>query len=366
MKQFGLNTAAFLLALLGVGFASFDVAQAAETRKTEASSAKHKVKAKAVAPKARSERVAKKSAVPAVRKSVSLSSAKKKIVAVPGGSSVPQWHEARRLDVQSAAALVLDQSAGDALFQKNASQVVPIASITKLMTAMVVLDGSPSLSAPITIADDDVDTLRGSRSRLRVGAVMSRENALLLALMSSENRAAHALARHYPGGMPAFLSAMNIKAQALGMRDTHFEDPTGLTSNNVSTAHDLAKMVIAAHHYPLIREFSTTSEARVDVGGRELDYRNTNPLVKSAAWDVGLSKTGYINEAGKCLVMQARLADKPVVIVLLDSVGKQTRVGDANRIKRWLEGPHAHAQASGKVKTAARQATLAQASTPRS
>jgi D-alanyl-D-alanine endopeptidase (penicillin-binding protein 7) len=146
--------------------------------------------------------------------------------------------------------------------------------------------------------------------------------------------------------MPAFLSAMNIKAQSLGMRDTHFEDPTGLTSSNVSTANDLAKMVVAAHRYPLIREFTTTSEATVDIGGRPMAYHNTNPLVKSAAWDVGLSKTGYINEAGKCLVMQARVADKPVVIVLLDSVGKQTRVGDANRIKRWMESTQARAQAS--------------------
>jgi D-alanyl-D-alanine endopeptidase (penicillin-binding protein 7) len=155
--------------------------------------------------------------------------------------------------------------------------------------------------------------------------------------MSSENRAAHALARHYPGGMEAFVSAMNIKAQSLGMRDTHFEDPTGLTSNNVSTAHDLAKMVLAAHHYPLIREFTTTSDASVEVKGRTLDYRNTNQLVKSSTWDIGLSKTGYIHEAGKCLVMQARLADKPVIIVLLDSAGKLTRIGDANRIKRWIE-----------------------------
>jgi D-alanyl-D-alanine endopeptidase (penicillin-binding protein 7) len=159
--------------------------------------------------------------------------------------------------------------------------------------------------------------------------------------MSSENRAANALARHYPGGMPAFLAAMNVKAQSLGMRDTRFEDPTGLSSNNVSTAHDLAKMVAAAYRYPLIREFSTTSESTVDVGGRELAFRNTNPLVKNSAWDVGLSKTGYIHEAGKCLVMQARVAEKPVVIVLLDSAGKLTRVGDANRIKRWMENTHA-------------------------
>ena len=184
--------------------------------------------------------------------------------------------------------------------------------------------------------------------------------------MSSENRAANALARHYPGGMPAFIAAMNVKAQALGMVDTRFEDPTGLTSNNVSTAHDLAKMVAAAHRYPLIRQWSTTSEAVVEVSGRELAFHNTNPLVKSAAWDVGLSKTGYIHEAGKCLVMQARLADRPVVIVLLDSVGKLTRVGDANRIKRWLESMQArlplHTQAAHKPVT---HAALARATVRR-
>ena len=254
--------------------------------------------------------------------------------------SVPVF-SANRLALQSGSALVVEQDAGDAIFQKNADLVAPIASITKLMTAMVVLDSAPNLQAPITISEEDVDFLRGSRSRLQVGAVLTRETALLLALMSSENRAAHALARHYPGGMPAFLVAMNIKAQALGMRDTRFEDPTGLTSSNQSTANDLAKMVGAAYRYPLIREWTTTSEAIVDVSGREMAYHNTNPLVKSPAWDVGLSKTGYIHEAGKCLVMLARVADRAVVIVLLDSVGKLTRVGDANRIKRWLERAHA-------------------------
>ncbi|MBU1564735.1 MAG: D-alanyl-D-alanine endopeptidase [Proteobacteria bacterium] len=247
-----------------------------------------------------------------------------------------------QLTVQSGAALVIEQHTGGvALFQKNANQIVPIASITKLMTAMVVLDSSPNLDAPITITDDDVDYLRGSRSRLPIGAIISRETALLLALMSSENRAANALARHYPGGMQAFLSAMNSKAKELGMLDTRFEDPTGLTSNNVSTAIDLAKMVTAAHKYQLIRKFTTTTEAKVDVEGQNMAYRNTNPLVRSPAWDVGLSKTGYISEAGKCLVMQARLAEKPVVIVLLDSAGTLTRVGDANRIKHWMDSIYA-------------------------
>ncbi len=166
---------------------------------------------------------------------------------------------------------------------------------------------------------------------------MTRETAMLLALMSSENRAAHALGRHYPGGLPAFVAAMNKKAQALGMYNSRFEEPTGLSSNNVSTAHDLARMVTAAARYPEIRHFSTTAEAKVELNGRVQNFGTTNPLVRSDNWEIGLSKTGYISEAGRCLVMQARVADKPVVIVLLDSQGKMTRVGDANRIKRWME-----------------------------
>ena len=279
---------------------------------------------------------------PSPAKKAKPSPAARKAPARKTTASTPSaWQETRKLAVQSSSALVIEQNGGASLYQKNADVVAPIASITKLMTAMVELDSSPNLQVPITITEDDVDTLRGSRSRLHVGSAMSLESALLLALMSSENRAANALARHYPGGIGAFVAAMNIKAQALGLRDTHFEDATGLTSNNVSTARDLARMVIAAYRYPLIRELTTTAEATVAVGGREMDYRNTNPLVKSTAWDVGLSKTGYIHEAGKCLVMQARVAERPVVIVLLDSAGKLTRVGDANRIRRWMESVHA-------------------------
>lgn len=251
------------------------------------------------------------------------------------------WQEPGKLAVQSGSALVIGGEGGELLYEKNANAVVPIASITKVMTAMVVLDSLPNLQAPITIGDEDVDYLRGSRSRLGVGAEITRETALLLALMSSENRAANALGRHYPGGLQAFVAAMNRKALSLGMKDTRFEDPTGLSSNNVSTAHDLARMVAAAHRYPLIREFSTTPGVRVEVKGRELDFHNTNQLVSSPTWAIGLSKTGYIREAGKCLVMQAQVADKPVVIVLLDSAGKQTRIGDANRIKRWMESASA-------------------------
>lgn len=328
-----LKTALICVALLSVGFAPVADVQATESRKARPVAQKSKT----LSP------VAKKKSVTSAKKGSSKKVAQRKVAKPVLSSHIT---ETGPLAVQSGAALVIDQN-GEALYQKNAATVTPIASITKLMTAMVVIDSTPNLQAPITITNDDIDYLRGSRSRLGVGSVLTRENALLLALMSSENRAANALARHYPGGIPALLAAMNIKAQALGMRDTRFEDPTGLNSNNVSTANDLAKMVAAAYRYPLIREFSTTSEATVDVGRRELVYHNTNPLVKNTNWDVGLSKTGYINEAGKCLVMQARVADKPLYIVLLDSVGRLTRVGDANRIKRWLES----AQASHKLPT---------------
>lgn len=242
-----------------------------------------------------------------------------------------------RLALYSASALVIDQSNGQVMLEKHPDAVVPIASISKLMTAMVVLDAKPDLHELITIGDEDVDGLKGTRSRLPVGTTMTREAAMLLALMSSENRAANALGRHYPGGMNAFVQAMNQKAHALGMYNSRFEEPTGLSSNNVSTAHDLARMVAAAARYPEIRQFSTTAEAKVELNGRIREFHNTNALVRSDNWEIGVSKTGYISEAGRCLVMQARVADKPVVIVLLDSVGKMTRVGDANRIKRWME-----------------------------
>lgn len=289
--------------------------------------------------------VRKNTANPAASKSAAIKSKKKQKIAKLAKIAKPipskPLGNPGKLAVQSGATLVVEQHSGDVFFQKNANQVMPIASITKLMTAMVVLDSSPSMDAPITITDDDVDYLRGSRSRLPVGSIISRETALLLALMSSENRAAHALARHYPGGMGAFVSAMGVKAKEIGMLDTRFEDPTGLSSNNVSTAIDLAKMVAAAHKYLLIRKLTTTAEAKVDIDGQDLAYRNTNPLVRSPSWDVGLSKTGYINEAGKCLVMQAFLAEKPVIIVLLDSAGTMTRVGDANRIKNWMDSTYA-------------------------
>jgi len=244
---------------------------------------------------------------------------------------------AASLGLQSSAVLVMDQVSGSVLYEKNSHAVLPIASITKLMTAMVTLDAQPNLYEVMTISEEDVDVLKGTRSRLKVGTSLTKEEMLRLALMSSENRAAASLSRYYPGGRPAFVAAMNRKAQALGLTDTRFEDSTGLTSANVSSARDLVKMVAAAHQYPLIREFSTSTGYDVMVDGRVQSYHNTNALVSNSAWDIGLSKTGFINEAGKCLVMQAWFNQKPMIIVLLDSWGKMTRIGDANRIKKWVE-----------------------------
>jgi D-alanyl-D-alanine endopeptidase (penicillin-binding protein 7) len=261
----------------------------------------------------------------------------KKVVRAKSGQRGASLDDAQHLAVQSSAALVLDQTTGAILFEKNPTAVLPIASITKLMTAMVVLDAKPDLNETLVIGEEDVDIIKGTRSRLKVGTHLAREEMLRLALMSSENRAAASLSRHYPGGREAFVAAMNQKAHVLGLVDTRFLDPTGLTAANVSSPRDLAKMVDAAHQYPLIREFSTTSEGEFSIAGRPQQFHNTNTLVKNPTWEIGLSKTGYINEAGKCLVMQAWLNNKPTIIVLLDSWGKMTRIGDANRIKRWVE-----------------------------
>jgi D-alanyl-D-alanine endopeptidase (penicillin-binding protein 7) len=239
--------------------------------------------------------------------------------------------------LRSAVALVQDAGSGEMLISKNQGQILPIASITKLMTAIVILDAGLNLEQRVAISDEDFDSVKGTRSRLRPGTVLTRDQLLLLALMSSENRAAQALARTFPGGTEAFVSMMNAKARSLGMKDTHFVDPTGLSSQNVSSAQDLAHLVTAAHKFQRIRQHSTTESATVESLGRQLGYRNTNGLVRSAAWNIGLSKTGYISEAGRCLVMRVRLASREVVVVLLDSVGKLSRVGDANRIKKWLE-----------------------------
>jgi serine-type D-Ala-D-Ala endopeptidase (penicillin-binding protein 7) len=251
-------------------------------------------------------------------------------------------------DVKSTAALVIDPAEGRTLYAKNVDSVQPIASITKLMTAMVVLDAKLDLNESIAITDDDIDRIKHTGSRLRIGTLLQRDELLRLALMASENRAASALGRSYPGGLPAFVVAMNQKAAELGMTRTRFVDSSGLSSDNVSTAQDLAKMVTAAYRYPLIQDFTTSTGHVIRTNdGRVLSFRNTNGLVRDDAWHIDVSKTGYISEAGKCLVMQARIAAKPIVIVLLDSWGKYTRIGDANRIKKWIESPLARAAVSG-------------------
>jgi D-alanyl-D-alanine endopeptidase (penicillin-binding protein 7) len=241
------------------------------------------------------------------------------------------------LSLRSASVLVEDQQTGEYLIEKHPDLIVPIASITKLMTAMVILDAKLNLNEKITITAADVDKIRHSHSRLPLNTSLSRNDALLLALMSSENRAAHALARTYPRGLNDFIQAMNAKAQALGLHETHFADPTGLSSENVSSARDLARMVNAAYEYDLIRRYTTRKESFIRVGKRILRFCNTNHLVRNPRWQIGLSKTGYIDEAGRCLVMQSKVAQRPVLIVLLDADGKMTRYGDANRIKKWME-----------------------------
>jgi len=244
-----------------------------------------------------------------------------------------------KLKLASASAIVLDASDGRAVYAKSANAVTPIASLTKLMTAIVTIDGGQALDEPIGIDIDDLDYLKGTRSRLRMGSELSRREMLQLALMASENRAASSLARHYPGGTAAFVAAMNAKAASLGMTHTSYADPTGLSPANVSTASDLAILVNEAAKYSLVRDFSTTPSHYVDLqqNGRSLGFNNTNGLVKNSGWDIQLSKTGYIREAGKCLVMLANIASKPFVIVLLDSSGKYTRLGDAQRVRHWLE-----------------------------
>jgi len=246
------------------------------------------------------------------------------------------------LQLGSSKALIINQETGETLYAKNTNTPTPIASVTKLMTAMVVLDAGLPMDEIITVSKEDIDTLKGTTSRLRVGTSLPRGEMLRLALMSSENRAASALARHYPGGLKAFLQSMNFKAYDLGMLNTRFVDPTGLNSGNVSTAEDLVKMVRAAYEYEQIRQESTATSQEVAINGNRnpMQFINTNSLVRKGDWVIGLSKTGYISEAGRCLVMQAEIGGQPLIIVLLDSDGKMTRIGDANRIRKWIENSY--------------------------
>jgi serine-type D-Ala-D-Ala endopeptidase (penicillin-binding protein 7) len=316
------------LLVLGLGVL-LPSAQAASS--TTNSATQSKASAKAVTSKAaasRQVRSVKVSRTPAVK-------------ATPARPSFGQLYGLHAtddpLDLKSSVALVIDQDTQQVLFSKNSQAVLPIASITKLMTALVVTEAGLPLDETLTISQDDVDTEKGSRSRLTVGTQLTRGEMLLLALMSSENRAAHALGRHYPGGMEAFVGAMNAKAQLLGMTGTRYVEPTGLSSQNRSSANDLARLVDAAYAHPILRELSTSREAQVDVGNRQLQFRSTNGLVRNPEWDIGLQKTGYISEAGRCLVMQAQLAGRKLIMVLLDSAGKYSRIGDAERIRKWLD-----------------------------
>lgn len=241
------------------------------------------------------------------------------------------------LDLQSSVAYVIDQDTHEVLLSKNDQAVLPIASLTKLMTGLLVSQARLPMDEMITITQDDVDTEKHSSSRLRVGTTLTRSEMMHLALMSSENRAAHALGRTYPGGLAQFVQQMNAKALQLGMKDTRYVEPTGLSSRNQSSARDLARLVAVAHADPLMREYSTSHGYEVAVGRRTLQFNNTNRLVKSDNWDIGLQKTGYISEAGRCLVMQAQVSGRKLIMVFLDSAGKFSRLADAERVRHWVE-----------------------------
>ena len=334
MPEGGVTRTKHCLALLLCAFTAYGHA---EPRKTEvrpvATAAKPMLKvAKPAAKPAATAKAAK--AVPRA----AARPAKNVRVVRRAGPPLPEPFNPDVLDLQSTAALVVNLQSGDVVYNKNITAVSPIASITKLMTAMVVLDSKLPLDEHIALTEEDIDHVKHTGSRLQIGTVLTRDEMLRLALMSSENRAASALARAYPGGMAAFVREMNLKAISLDMMQSAFVDGTGLSSGNVSTAQDLAKMVTAAYQYPLIRQYSTGNGYAVQtISGRTLEFRNTNALIPSPDWNIELSKTGYIREAGRCLVMQSVIAGAPVVIVLLDSWGRLSRSGDANRIKKWIE-----------------------------
>jgi serine-type D-Ala-D-Ala endopeptidase (penicillin-binding protein 7) len=277
---------------------------------------------------ARATRLAAKSST---RKAVEVAAAR------PSLGQIQGLHQTEDpLELKSSVALVIDQETNQVLFSKNPQAVLPIASITKLMTALVVTEANLPADEVLTITQDDVDTEKHSGSRLAVGTQLTRGEMLHLALMSSENRAAHALGRYYPGGLDAFVEAMNRKAAELQMNDTRYVEPTGLSSRNQSSARDLTLLVKEAYQHQQIRELSTSREAQVAIGKRQVQFRNTNGLIRNPTWEIGLQKTGYISEAGRCLVMQAQLAGRKLIMVLLDSAGKYSRIGDAERIRKWI------------------------------
>lgn len=340
------------LALLAVGVAlASPGAHAAERKHAVAKKHSTTVAAKRAAPRQAAVKVRHKT-VSAKATRVSARSAKMpvRMAAEPARLSFGQLaglHEVSDpLDLKSSVALVIDQDTKEVLLSKNDHAVLPIASLTKLMTGLLISEARLPMDEPITITQDDVDTEKGSGSRLTVGTTLSRGELLHLALMSSENRAAHALGRTYPGGLEVFVQRMNAKARLLGMTETRYVEPTGLSSKNQSSAHDLATLVNVAHGDPLLRELSTSPSHEVAVGQRVLQYNNTNRLVKSPSWDIGLQKTGYISEAGRCLVMQAQVAGRKLIMVFLDSAGKFSRLGDAERVRSWVEKGHPGSSAS--------------------
>ncbi len=333
-----------LIAVVGV----FAKPIAADAAQSTPQSEKVSKKGSSVAASKAGRKVAGKSGRAAVAKSRTKSGPR--MAAVPASPSFGQLaglhsgHDA--LDLKSSVALVMDQDTREVLFSKNDSAVLPIASLTKLMTGLVVTEAKLPADQLITITQEDVDTEKGSRSRLKVGTELTRSELLHLALMSSENRAAHALGRSFPGGMEFFVAQMNAKARLLGMADTRYVEPTGLSSKNQSSARDLATLVGVAHGEALLREYSTSPGYQVAVGNRLVQYNNTNRLVHNREWDIGLQKTGYISEAGRCLVMQTKIAGRKLIMVFLDSAGKLSRLGDAERVRRWVESAPAAGSSS--------------------
>ncbi len=341
-----------LLAFLASPMVAVPDAEAAQQGKAKVTKAKAQAKAKKSKHSSKAKAKGKKYVRAGTRKFV----AKPIMTPLRAVSYDKSWYDAD-LNLRSAAVLVVDQKTGEALYSKNVDVPTAIASITKLMTAMVTLDAELDLNEEIVIGGEDVDRLKGTGSRLALGTRLTREELLHLALIASENRAAAALSRAYPGGRGAFVAAMNRKARELGMKDSHFIDGTGLDSGNRATAADLVKMVDAAHHYQLIRQITSTGSYDVSVPGtrvvrvrengktrkvarsvqRHIAFNNTNSLTRNQDWEIGVSKTGFINEAGHCLVMQTKIAEQKVIIVLLDSWGKWSRIGDAQRIRKWLE-----------------------------
>ena len=334
-----LGTVSRALAVLVVGCAlATPAVHAAKTSAKKQQVSQKAASKKAVAKAAPVRKQARSAKAPVRAAAMSGVAAAAVAIARPSFGQMAGLHDVSDpLDLKSSVALVMDQDTKEVLLSKNDHAVLPIASLTKLMTGLIISEAKLPMDEMITITQDDVDTEKNSSSRLRVGTTLSRGEMLHLALMSSENRAAHALGRTYPGGLSAFVQLMNNKAKLLGMSETQYVEPTGLSSRNQSSAHDLAALVNVAHADPLLRELSTSPGYEVAVGRRTLQYNNTNRLVKSPSWDIGLQKTGYISEAGQCLVMQAQIAGRKLILVFLDSAGKFSRLGDAERVRHWVE-----------------------------